>query len=473
MTAMSETKKAALSGKYAAYPEYKDLGVEWLGDIPTHWSAKPIKFLCTYNDEVINDSTDNNYEIEYVDIGSVSASTGITKTETICFSKAPSRARRIVKDGDVIISTVRTYLEAIAPINNPPSNMVVSTGFAVIRPTSELHKDFAAYCLRAKGFIKEVVARSVGVSYPAINASDLVNISIPFVSIDEQTQIATFLDHETVKIDTLIEKQQQLIGLLKEKRQAVISHAVTKGLNPQAPMKDSGVEWLGDVPEHWGVLRLSRVGKVGQGCSFSHSIQGQTKGDIPWYKVMDMNTDGNEEYMNKSSNYINKKLASRIGAPIFPKGSIIFPRVGAALLTNKRRILSVDSIVDDNIYTFVSRKVKHRFAYRLLQLINMETLCSPGLVPTITFSAINNIYIPLPSLAEQDNIIEYIDHKLSHIDLLIDKTNNAIKLSQERRTALISAAVTGKIDVRHFTLKDGIAPTTSIDTNEAAQEAMA
>ncbi|WP_369686491.1 restriction endonuclease subunit S [Photobacterium leiognathi] len=259
MTAMSETKKAALSGKYAAYPEYKDSGVEWLGDIPTHWSAKPIKFLCTYNDEVINDSTDNNYEIEYVDIGSVSASTGITKTETICFSKAPSRARRIVKDGDVIISTVRTYLEAIAPINNPPSNMVVSTGFAVIRPTSELHKDFAAYCLRAKGFIKEVVARSVGVSYPAINASDLVNISIPFVSIDEQTQIAAFLDHETAKIDTLIEKQQQLIELLKEKRQTVISHAVTKGLNPDAPMKDSGIEWLGEVPAHWGVINMIHV----------------------------------------------------------------------------------------------------------------------------------------------------------------------------------------------------------------------
>lgn len=164
------------------------------------------------------------------------------------FEKAPSRARRVVRDGDVIISTVRTYLEAIAAIDNPPENLIVSTGFAVIRPNPYLHKGYAAYCLRANGFIKEVVARSVGVSYPAINASDLVNIKVPEPTYEEQEKIAGFLDHETAKIDTLIDKQQQLIQLLKEKRQAVISHAVTKGLNPNAPMRDSGVEWLGGLP---------------------------------------------------------------------------------------------------------------------------------------------------------------------------------------------------------------------------------
>ena len=171
--------------------------------------------MCTYNDEVLADSVSDDHEIEYVDIGSVSATEGITKSESMAFGKAPSRARRIVRDGDVIISTVRTYLEAIAPIDNPPENLVVSTGFAVVRPNKLLHKGYAAYCLRANGFIKEVVAQSVGISYPAINATDLVNIKAPEPTFDEQQKIANFLDHETAKIDTLIDKQQQLITLLK------------------------------------------------------------------------------------------------------------------------------------------------------------------------------------------------------------------------------------------------------------------
>lgn len=251
--------------KYQKYAEYKDSGVEWLGEIPRHWDSKPLKYLCTYNDEVLPETTAKDAEIQYIDIGSVSAVDGISKIETMIFKDAPSRARRIVRDGDVIVSTVRTYLEAIAPINNPPENLIVSTGFAVIRPNQYLYKSFASYCLRAKGFIKEVVARSVGVSYPAINSSDLVNITIPSIEYVEQVKIANFLDHETAKIDSLIAKQEKLIELLKEKRQAVISHAVTKGLNPDVTMKDSGVEWLGQVPEHWEVRQLRYLGSCQNG----------------------------------------------------------------------------------------------------------------------------------------------------------------------------------------------------------------
>ncbi|PIE42718.1 MAG: hypothetical protein CSA50_08990 [Gammaproteobacteria bacterium] len=205
----------------------RDSGVEWLGEVPEGWGTKPLKYLCTYNDDVLAGYVSDDYEIEYVDIGSVSAIEGITKTESMVFERAPSRARRIVRDGDIIVSTVRTYLEAIAPVDNPPENLVVSTGFAVIRPNRLLHKGYAAYCLRVKGFIKEVVAQSVGVSYPAINASDLVNIKVPKPAIDEQQKIANFLDHETAKIDILIEKQQQMIKLIQERRTALISAAVT------------------------------------------------------------------------------------------------------------------------------------------------------------------------------------------------------------------------------------------------------
>ena len=181
-------------------------------------------------------------EIEYVDIGSVSLANGIERTETMSFGDAPSRARRIPRNGDVLVSTVRTYLKAIAPVVSPPSNLVASTGFAVIRSRNSLQPDFLKYALQEEHFIQQVISRSTGVSYPAINASEIAKIPLCLPDPTEQQAIATFLDRETAKIDALIFEQKRLIELLQEKRQAVISHAVTKGLNPDAPMKDSGVE---------------------------------------------------------------------------------------------------------------------------------------------------------------------------------------------------------------------------------------
>jgi hypothetical protein len=175
------------------------------------------------------------------------------------FGEAPSRARRIPRDGDVLVSTVRTYLKAIAPVASPASNMVASTGFAVARPGPDLQPGFLKYALQEEHFIQQVISRSTGISYPAINASDIARISLCMPGSSEQQAIATFLDRETAKIDALIAEQQRLIALLQEKRQAVISHAMTKGLNSDAPMKNSGVKWLGEVPEHWEILEISKI----------------------------------------------------------------------------------------------------------------------------------------------------------------------------------------------------------------------
>jgi len=213
------------------YPKYKDSGVEWLGQVPAHWEVVPLKTVCTYNDEVLDETTAPETEIAYVDISNVDASNGINSTVNMLFSNAPSRARRLVRHGDVIVSTVRTYLRAITTIRNPPPNLVVSTGFAVIRPNRTLTSDFASHALASNQFIEMVIARSTGVSYPAINATELVSIPLVLPPAHEQTAISAFLDHETAKIDALMAEQQRLIDLLKEKRQAVISHAVTKGLN--------------------------------------------------------------------------------------------------------------------------------------------------------------------------------------------------------------------------------------------------
>lgn len=158
--------------QFKPYPAYKDSGVEWLGGVPEHWIVRPLKFSASCNDTVLPDSTDDDYEIEYVEISDVNEVLGITGSSSYKFSEAPSRARRTLEDGDVLISTVRTYLRAIAPVVTPAKNLIASTGFAVVRPNRKiLNGPFLGYLLRAEWWISKVIAHSNGVSYPAINAS--------------------------------------------------------------------------------------------------------------------------------------------------------------------------------------------------------------------------------------------------------------------------------------------------------------
>lgn len=206
----------------------KDSGSEWLGEVPRHWILKPIKFLSKINQSTLAETTDENLDIQYVDIGSVSATYGIEKIEQYVFSQAPSRARRIVADKDIIVSTVRTYLKAITYIENPPKNLIVSTGFAVLTPIERVIKpQFAKYAFLAEQFIAEVISKSKGISYPAITASELAAIKIALPPLSEQVRIIENLDAKCQKINTLIVKQKNLIEKLKSYRTSIISHAVT------------------------------------------------------------------------------------------------------------------------------------------------------------------------------------------------------------------------------------------------------
>ncbi|WFV80699.1 restriction endonuclease subunit S [Citrobacter braakii] len=434
--------------KYKAYPQYKDSGVEWLQTLPARWSTVPLKFLCTCNDQVISDSTDKDYEIEYVDIGSVSSSLGITTTENMSFSKAPSRARRLVKDGDIIISTVRTYLEAIAPIIKPPANMVVSTGFAVIRPSSNLDNRFASYCLRASGFIKEVVSRSVGISYPAINSSDLVNIPIPNCTLHEQLNIATFLDHETAKIDNLIEKQHQLIELLKEKRHAVISHVVTKGLNPDVPMKDSGFEWVGEIPMHWKTKAMKNICRIINGSTPKSGVEEFWDGEINWVTPTDLSQKSGP-FISESIRKITFSGFNSCGTTLVPRDSVI---ISTRAPIGSLAITSIDSCTNQGCKSLVTNNAGlSKFIYYYLSILStpLNILGRGSTFLELSTEDLSSVKVPLPD-EKINSIISFLDQETTKIDNLLEKQQQIIQLLQERRTALISAAVTGKIDVRNW-----------------------
>ena len=219
-------------------------------------NLRRLKYAATINDEALSEVTDPDFELQYVDIGNVDSSGRIDQTATYRFEAAPSRARRIVRHGDVIISTVRTYLQAIAAIENPAENLIVSTGFAVIRPQKgKLDANFCKYAVREPEFINEVIARSVGISYPAINSSELGDISIALPSLAEQRAIAAYLDRETRRLDGLMAAKKRWLTFLAEKRRGLIAQAVTRGLNAAAALRNSNLPWLGQIPKHWTTMR--------------------------------------------------------------------------------------------------------------------------------------------------------------------------------------------------------------------------
>jgi type I restriction enzyme S subunit len=205
----------------------KDSGVEWIGEIPEHWRVKPLKYTCVINPEQLAETTDPNYEIKYIDISCVNRIGEFLGSEDMIFETAPSRARRKVRRGDTIISTVRTYLKAIANISDCADNMIVSTGFAVLRPFKIWVPKYLYYMVTSEPFVQKIVANSVGVAYPAINPLEAGRFKVLIPGIDEQNEIVEYIESQTQKMDMLIKGIKKQIDLLNEYKTSLISHAVT------------------------------------------------------------------------------------------------------------------------------------------------------------------------------------------------------------------------------------------------------
>ena len=450
----------AQTGKRTSYPAYEDSGVEWLRKVPAHWGVKRLKFSASINDETLPDTTDPSLFISYVDIGSVHPIHGITSTDEMAFEDAPSRARRIVCDGDTIISTVRTYLRAVAAIRDPIPNTIVSTGFAVVRPRS-VSPSFMSYVLSEQGFIEAIMARSVGVSYPAVNASEIGMLSIPLPPLSEQHAIADFLDCETDKIDTLVTKKRTLIERLKEERTALITHTVTRGLpteaaraaglDPHSKPKPSGIEWLGDVPEHWDIVPISRIAETIQTGPFGSQLHAAdyTEGGIPLINPVHIMAS---RLVPDERSAIDEFTALRLTRHRLRIGDIVMARrgeIGRCGVVGPKEagwMCGTGSLV--------IRLQKCAAAYYATifsntgfsQLLNLQAVGTTmaNLNPTI----IGRMLVPAPPLSEQTAIADFLDHKTAKIDTLVTKIETAIERLQEYRSVLITAAVTGKIDVR-------------------------
>ncbi len=407
-------------------------------------NLRRLKYAATINDEALPEETDPEFELQYVDIGNVDSSGRIDQIAAHRFEAAPSRARRIVRHGDIIISTVRTYLQAIAAIENPPNNLIVSTGFAVVRPRKgELDANFCKYAVRELRFLREVVTRSVGVSYPAINSSDLGDISIALPPLAEQRAIAVYLDRETARLDQLVTAKERWLELLAEKRRALITIAVTRGIHPAAPLRDSGVAWLGELPAHWEVKKAKWL----------------------FREIDERTSSGEEELLSLRMNIglirhndVSEKQTRAeelIGFKLTERDDIVVNKMrassGLVSITPERGLVSPDYTVIRKLVELNCEYFVKLFGTSLMQAVFRSESKGLGTGASgflrIYSENLLSIKLPVPPLNEQHAIVAHITAQTAKIDALRAATERTIGLLKERRAALIAAAVTGKIAV--------------------------
>ena len=422
------------------YQAYKDSGISWMGEIPVDWSIKKLKYYTTINDEVLAESTAPNYEFRYVDIGSVTLQKGIEQYQGFSFENAPSRARRIVRAGDVIVSTVRTYLKAVASIHDD-KDVIVSTGFAVIRP-KEVDSRFLAYSLANHYFVEMVSSRSTGVSYPAINASAMVNIKNILPPNDIQKCIADYLDRKTEAVDTAISDKEKLIRLLEEQRTSVICSAVTKGIDSTAEMKDSGNEWLGYIPSHWRVVPAKAL--FAQSKEIRHETDAQLTASQKYgiisqddymerqnYKIV-LADKGLENWKHVEPNDFIISLRS------FQGGLEISYIPGC--ITWHYIVLKPKAGVEPEYFKWLFKSPRY-----IQALQRTANFIRDG--QDLRFSNFVQVPLPLIPMEEQKEIAEYLNRETARIDSIIADVTEQIEKLKEYRKSIISEVVTGKVAV--------------------------
>lgn len=434
------------------YAEYRDSGIPWVGEVPAHWQVLPLFGVASERSEPnIGMKEDNLLSLSYGRIvrKDIESNDGLLPESFETY--------QVIRAGDIVLRLTdlqndkRSLRSALVGEKG-----IITSAYLAIRP-SRVDSRFLAYLLRGYDLRKVFYSMGGGLRQ-SMKFSDMKRMPVPLPSNEEQTAIAAFLDRETAKIDALIAEQEKLIALLAEKRQATISHAVTKGLNTDAPMKDSGVAWLGEVPAHWQVKKLRHIANVVRGASPRpagdpefFASDNESGLNCPWVTVAEVTKD-DSMYLTEVAEYLTPAGVER--SQSFASGTLIFTNSGATLGVPK--ILSVNCCANDGILAFkqLSSDVEIRFLYLFL-LSTTERLRTEmkqgGGQPNLNTGIVKDISFALPSRTEQREILDYVETRLGRFDTLRAEAARAIALLAERRSALIAAAVTGKIDVRCVT----------------------
>jgi len=426
------------------YQEYKDSGVAWLGKVPAHWQVRRLKHCLSLLTEKAETSI-NKVALENIQSwsGNYLPTDSEFEGDGVAFSK-----------GDILFGKLRPYL---AKAYLAESSGEAVGDFHVMRPRSNVSPRFAQYQILNRDFIELVDGSTFGSKMPRASWEFVGNMPFPLPKESEQTAITSFLDRETAKIDTLIAEQEKLLTLLAEKRQATISHAVTKGLNPYAPMKYSGVEWLGEVPAHWDVLRVKHlVARMEQG--WSPQCEGFPVQSWDEWGVLKVGCVNGGFFRPDE----NKTLPSDL-VPLpelgLVSGDLLISRANTRELVGSAAVVFLDYpklMLCDKLYRLRLRPDSCDPSFLALYLgtpqvrgqIEFAATGASSSMLNIGQSTILEIKVAVPPAVEQTSITAFVNTETTRLDSLTAEATRAIDLLKERRTALISAAVTGKIDVR-------------------------
>lgn len=453
---------------FPAYSDYRDSGVEWLGVVPEHWGIKPLRYLGRFRKGLTitkADLTDTGIPcLSYGEVHSLypfEVNQDIHPLKSVPAEYLETDPSACVKYGDFVFADTSEDLDGVGNFTHVSGMEPLFAGYHTIiyGLNSEVSSRFLAYCLESFAFRTQLRMGVKGVKVFSVTQEILRGGIAWLPTTAEQTQIARFLDHETARIDALIEEQQRLIELLKVKRQSVIAHAVTKGLDPTVPTKDSGVEWLGEVPEHWRSRKVKWL--------FTQSKrQGYTD-----MEVLSVYRDYGVVRKSSRDDNNNKTPDDLSLYQLVMAGDLVVNKMkawqGSLGISEHQGITSPDYVVYSPSHEEVPK-----FLHYLLRAGHMPKVylsISNGIRPgqwRIESEKFEQIEVFLPGKAEQLEIVTYLENQLTRINELMLCCEQASNFFSERRSALISAVVTGKIDVR------GWQPPASASTPELAQEAV-
>lgn len=450
----------------AKYSDYCDSGLAWLGAVPECWSLKRLGHFFAERKEKVSDK-------EFQPL-SVTKHGIVPRLETAAKTQDGDNRKRVIA-GDFVINS-RSDRKGSSGLSELDGS--VSLICIVLEPDG-IHGRFAHHLLRSEVFQEEFYRNGKGIVADlwSTGFSEMKNIVIPFPSLHEQTQIARFLDHETAKIDALIREQERLIELLQEKRQAVISHAVTKGMDPNVPMKDSEVEWLGEVPVHWRVGKLRWYATIQGGVAKGKDYEEQKTVSLPYLRVANVQAG----YVDLTEVKNIAVLESEIARYRLRHGDVLMNEGGDNDKLGRGTVwkAEIEPCLHQN-HVFAIRPNGHlkpewlamfTQSSRARSYFFLNSKQSTNLA-SISSSNVMNLDLPMPPVQEQEEILRLLEAELQKFIGLQKQADNGIQLLTERRSALISAAVTGKIDVRNWR-----PPTDEsafdVDTRRAGMEATA
>ncbi len=434
-------------GKYNAYQQYKDSGIEWLGDIPKHWERSVFKnyFDIQLGKMLQNEpQSENDEEISYLKAIHVRWEQVNTYDLPKMWASQRDKEKYYVKNGDLLISEGGEVGRS-ALLNELQEDCIIQNALHRVRPLSQSSVEYLNYLMRhisdADWF--SILCNKSTIAH--LTSEKLGALALPLPPLHEQKIIAQFLDYKTQQIDQLIAKKEALLERLDEKRTALISHAVTKGLDPNIPMKDSGIEWLGDIPKHWESLKIKRLTLIKRGASprpIDDPKYFDDDGEYAWVRIADVTAS--ERYLETTTQNLSE-LGKSFSVPL-EAGDLFLSIAGSV---GKPIITKIKCCIHDGFVYFPDLKVNQEFIYYIFH--SGQPYLGLGKLGTqlnLNTETVGGITIGFPPLHEQKIIAQFLDYKTQQIDQQKAKIKKAIELLKEYRTALITNAVTGKIDVR-------------------------